>query len=129
MTNEDVLKQVDIICGNKMPLGNGWYLFVYHNIHFVTILDAEQKTIRFSTPHLAKVDDFDKEMLFKVINETNRMVKFVKVIVLGNGSISLTYDHRIDKHDDANDVVEHMIKSLYYVAEYFRQQYCFIKEG
>ncbi len=128
MTNIEILEQVDKICGNKMPLGNGWYHFVYHNVNFVMIPDRDNETIRFSIPHLAKGSDYEKERLGDVINETNKAVKYIKVIVLANGSISLNYDHRINEHDDASDIVKHMIKSLYYVSEYLSTRIASLKK-
>lgn len=45
-------------------------------------------------------------------------MKFIKAMVLNNGSISLNYDHRISNGEDVGDIVEHIIKTLYIASEY-----------
>lgn len=75
--------------------------------------------IRISIPHICKKSDYDKKRLEVIINETNREVKYIKVMILENGSISLNYDHKISDRDKASEIVPHMIKTLYSASEYF----------
>ena len=74
--------------------------------------------IRISIPHVCKDCEFCKERIETVINETNREVKYIKVVILKNGSISINYDHKICEGDKAGDIVPHMIKTLYSASEY-----------
>lgn len=74
--------------------------------------------IRISIPHVVKESEYGKKRLERVINETNREVKYIKVMILENGSISLNYDHKISEGDKASEIVSHMIKTLYSASEY-----------
>lgn len=69
-------------------------------------------------PHVAKSREYDKNVLEEVINETNRDVKFIKVIILKNGSISLNYDHKISDGDEISVIIPHMVKTLCLASEY-----------
>ncbi len=62
--------------------------------------------------------EYKKEEVDAAVNETNREVKFIKAMVLNNGSISLNYDHRINNGEDIGEIVENIIKTLYIASEY-----------
>ena len=118
MNNNDIVNQVEKLCGSTTLLENGWHHFIYHHLHYVNIPDCKNGMIRISIPHIGKDSDFEGKMLETVINETNREVKFVKAILLKNGSISVSYDHKISAGERASDIVPHMIKTLYSASEY-----------
>jgi hypothetical protein len=118
MNNIDVLKQIEKLCGNTTPLENGWHHFVYHHLHYVIIPDCRNDMIRISIPHICKDGEYGRKRLENVINEANREVKYIKVMILENGSISLNYDHKISDEERACDIVQHMIKTLYCASEY-----------
>ena len=119
MNNTEILKQVKKLCGSTTLLENGWHHFVYHHLHYVNIPDCKNGMIRISIPHICKKSVYDKDRLDDVINETNREVKYIKVVILENGSVSLNYDHKISEGDKASEIVPHMIKTLYSASEYF----------
>ena len=115
---EQVVEEIKRMCGKVRMLNNGWYHFVYKHLHFVNIPDENNNMIRISIPHICKDVEYGKKKLEKAINETNREVKYIKAMILGNGSISLNYDHKISDGERACDIVPHMIKTLYYASEY-----------
>ena len=119
MTNLDIIKQVEVLCGNTTLLENGWFYFVYRHQHYVSIPDNGNGMIRISIPHVCKAIEYGKERTENVINETNREVKYIKFVILDNGSISICYDHKIGESDMASDIVPHIIKTLYSASEYF----------
>ena len=119
MNNSDILNQVEKLCGSITLLENGWHHFVYHHLHYVNIPDCKNGMIRISIPYVCKDSEFGRERIETVINETNREVKYIKVVILKNGSISINYDHKIGEGEEASDIVPHMIKTLYSASEYF----------
>ena len=112
VNNNEIMEQVEKMCGKVILLDNGWIHFVYHNYHYINIPDSRNGFVRFTIPHLARSCDYSKNKLESVVNETNREVKYVKVVILANGSIALNYDHKIIGEEKAKDVVPHMIKAL-----------------
>ena len=74
--------------------------------------------IRISIPHVVNSKEYKKERVDSAVNEINREVKFIKAMLLNNGSISLNYDHRISNGEDVSDIIEHIIKTLYIASEY-----------
>ena len=118
MNNIDILNQIEKLCGSTALLENGWHHFVYHHLHYVNIPDCKNGMIRISIPHICKDCEYGREKTEKAINETNREVKYIKVMILENGSISLNYDHRIGEGESASDIVPHMINTLYSASGY-----------
>jgi len=115
---EQVIEEIKRQCGKVRVLNNGWCHFVFRHLHFVNIPDGANGTIRISIPHVVNSADYTREVLGKAINETNREVKFIKATILNNGSISLTYDHRISGSETISKIVLHMIMTLYFASEH-----------
>lgn len=119
---DQVIEEIKRLCGKVMILNNGWCHFVYRHLHFVHIPDDKNGMIRISIPHVANSADYTREVLDKAINETNREVKFIKTMVLNNGSISLDYDHRISNDDNVCETVSHMVLTLFAASEYLKNK-------
>jgi len=100
VNNIDITNQIKELCGGTTFLENGWNHFVYKYIHYIYIPDEANSLIRISIPHVVNSNDYEKDIVDTAINETNREVKFIKAMVLNNGSISLNYDHRISNGED-----------------------------
>lgn len=89
----------------------GWH-FIYHDRHFFYMTERSEGMIRFSVPHLVKANEYNTELLSEVINETNRNVKFIKVVKLDCGSVSLNYDHKTTSDESADTIIPHIINAL-----------------
>lgn len=111
--NEQVIAEIKQLCGEVRILDNGWCLFVYRHLHFVYIPDDRNDMIRISIPHVANSFDYTRDAQQNVVNETNMEMKFVKVVLLNNGSISLNYDHKATDRDIISTLVHHMVTVLY----------------
>ena len=72
-----------------------------------------------SIPHLTEIGDYKKEELERIINETNREVKYIKLLFLENGSVSMKYDYKIIGGMTAADIVKHMLETLCIASDYF----------
>ena len=119
---KQAIEEIKRLCGNAMVLNNGWCHFVYHHLHYLIIPDETNYMIRISVPHVANYNDYKKEILDAAINETNRKVKYVKVVVLINGSISLNYDHRISNNEQIGEIIPHMIRTLHTTSMYLTEK-------
>ena len=117
-----VIEEIKRLCGKVMVLNNGWCHFVYHHLHYLNIPDEKNCMIRISVPHVVNYNDYKKEKLDAAINETNREVKYIKVVVLNNGSISLNYDHKISNNEQIGEIVPHMIRTLYATTMYLTRK-------
>ena len=115
---ESVIEEIKRQCGKVRVLNNGWCHFVYHHLHYLYIPDDSNGMIRISIPHVVNSKWCKKEEVDSAVNETNREVKYIKAMVLNNGSISLNYDHRISNGENVCEIVEHIIKTLYIASEY-----------
>lgn len=115
---EEIKKEIIRLCGNTKKVSSfGWY-FVHNNLHYLYVPDKEHKFIRITIPHIVKVDDVNIESVIDIINETNREVKFVKAVILKNGSISISYDHKIAEQENISQIVNHIISTLDFASSY-----------
>ncbi|MBQ0142554.1 MAG: hypothetical protein KBT06_07135 [Prevotellaceae bacterium] len=121
--NEQVLEEIKRLSEKVTVLNNGWCHFEYEHVHFVSIPDKRQEMIRISVPHIANGNDYSREILDTVINETNQQVKFIKAILLNNGSLTLDYDHQVCQGEKMDKIVSHMITTLYAASEYIKMKF------
>ena len=82
--------------------------------------NIEQQTLRICIPHFDSVNNFAPEVLLSAINKVNREVRYVKIFVLDNGSISLNYDHRCECQADSCAIAKHILETLIFAAEYLK---------
>ena len=115
---DQVTEEIKRLCGKIRVLNNRWCHFVYRHLHYLYIPDDKNGMIRISIPHVVNSTEYKKEVVNTAVNETNREVKFIKAVVLNNGSISLNYDHRVSNRENVGEIVEHIIKTLYVASEY-----------
>ena len=115
-----IIEQLKVLTNNVSYLeGVGWWRFKYRTYQMVYIpTDESSKMIRICIPHYDNANQYESELLSTTINETNREVKYVKVVVLGNGSISINYDHKYDNENDLYLILCHILKTLCFAAEY-----------
>ena len=107
---------------NYFP-GIGWWHFRYGSYQMVYIPNKDSSnTIRICIPHFGDANQYNSEQLSIAINETNREVKYVKIVTLGNGSISINYDHKYDGENDIHSMLLHMLKTLCFAAEYLKSK-------
>lgn len=107
---------------NHFP-GFGWWRFKYGSYQMVYIpANDTSNMIRLCIPHFCESNHYESESLIAAINETNREVKYVKIVTLGNGSISINYDHKYDGENDLYSLLLHMLKTLCFAAEYLKSK-------
>ena len=121
--NEQVLEEIKRLSEKVTVLNNGWCHFEYRHLHFVSIPDKRQEMIRISVPHVVNGNDYSRVILDSVINETNQQVKFIKAILLNNGSLTLDYDHQVCQGEKMDKIVSHMITTLYAASEYIKMKF------
>lgn len=117
MNTIDVLEQVKQKCKKVKPVGKGWYQSIYYHLYLAHKLDKVNGILRITIPHVAKSSDYKIEKLICAINETNCEVRYIKTIILPNGSLSISYDHKIADDEKASKIVPHMINTLYIASE------------
>ena len=107
---------------NYFP-GIDWWYFKYGSYQMVYITTNDiSDTIRICIPHFDEANHYESVSLVAAINETNREVKYVKVVTLGNGSISINYDHKYDGENDLHSMLLHILKTLCFAAEYLKSK-------
>lgn len=116
---EEFIKEIGAYCSEVEPLPIAGFHFVYHGHHMVYLPAQGSQRVRFCIPFIAKAQEFKPERLATYINETNREVRYIKVIELENGCISLNYDHKMSSGEKAKDIVPHILETLDFASHYF----------
>lgn len=121
--NEIVEQLKELATNVNYFFGIGWWYFKYESYQMVYIPANDiSDTIRICIPHFDETNPYASELLTTAINETNKEVKYVKVVTLGNGSISINYDHKYDGENDLYSLLLHMLKTLCFAAEYLKSK-------
>lgn len=121
--NEIVVQLKELATNVNYFSGIGWWYFKYGSYQMVYIpTNDTSDMLRLCIPHFDDANQYDMESLVAAINETNREVKYVKVVILGNGSVSINYDHKHDGENELYSMLLHMLKTLCFAAEYLKNK-------
>ncbi len=120
MVQDVIVNEIRKKCGNAELMMSMGCHFAYNGRHYFYISDKNNENVlRFCVPQLIKASDYDRELLTEAINETNRNVKFIKVVILKCGSVSIDYDHKLTSDKSIETIVPHIINSLDFASNYF----------
>ena len=114
MKQEEIVNEIRQMCGQTILMPSlGWH-FKYNGQVYFYVVGKDESMVRFCIPFVARLPLYDKELLKEAVNETNRIVKFIKALLSekDDAKVSLDYDHKITDLESAKDIVPHIIKSL-----------------
>ena len=124
MKQEEIVNEIRRLCGQTILMPSlGWH-FKYKEQIYIYVVGKDESMIRFCIPFVAGLLSNDKELLKEAVNETNRNVKFIKVLLSEKkeSKVSLDYDHKITDKESAKDIVPHIIKALDFAARYLMEK-------
>lgn len=118
----EIKKEITRLCGKTNKVSSfGWH-FTHNDLHYFYVPDKDDKYIRITIPHIVKVEQENMNEVTAAINETNREVKFVKAVILSNGSVSISYDHKIAENENIEGIVSHIIKTLDFASNHLKKK-------
>ena len=124
MKQEEIVNEIRRMCGQTilMPL-LGWH-FKYNGQVYFYVVGKDEGMIRFCIPLVTGLPSQDKELLKDAVNDTNRNVKYIKVLLSEKkeSKVSLDYDHKITDKESAKDIVPHIIKALDFAIRYLMEK-------
>lgn len=123
MKQEEIVNEIRRMCGQTISMPSlGWH-FKYNGQVYFYVVGKDESLIRFYIPFVVGLPLYDKELLKKAVNETNRSVKFIKALLSEKDEtkVSLDYDHKITDKESAKDIVPHIIKSLDFSVGYLEK--------
>ena len=121
---EEIVNEIRRMCGQTIPTPSlGWH-FKYKEQVYIYVVGKDESMIRFCIPFVAGLLSNDKELLKEAVNETNRNVKYIKVLLSEKkeSKVSLDYDHKITDKESAKDIVPHIIKTLDFAVRYLEER-------
>ena len=124
MKQEEIVNEIRQMCGQTILMPSlGWH-FKYNGQVYFYVVGKDESMIRFCIPFVAGLPLYDKKLLKDAVNETNRNVKFIKVLLSekDDAKVSLDYDHKITDIESAKDIVPHIIKSLDFAVRYLEER-------
>lgn len=124
MKQEEIVNEIRQMCGQTILMPSlGWH-FKYNGQVYFYVVGKDESMIRFCIPFVAGLSSLDKELLKDSVNDTNRNVKYIKVLLSEKkeSKVSLDYDHKIIDKESAKDIVPHIIKSLDFAVRYLEER-------
>ena len=99
MKQEEIVNEIRRMCGQTILMPSlGWH-FKYNGQVYFYVVGKDESMVRFCIPFVARLPLYDKELLKEAVNETNRNVKYIKVLLSekDDAKVSLDYDHKITR--------------------------------
>lgn len=123
MKQEEIVNEIRQMCGQTILMPSlGWH-FKYNGQVYFYVVGKDESMIRFCIPFVAGLSSLDKELLKDAVNDTNRNVKYIKVLLSEKkeSKVSLDYDHKITDNESAKDIVPHIIKALDFAVRFLKR--------
>ena len=124
MKQEEIVNEICRMCGQTILMPSlGWH-FKYNGQVYFYVVGKDEGMIRFCIPLVTGLPSQDKELLKDAVNDTNRNVKYIKVLLSEKkeSKVSLDYDHKITDKESAKDIVPHIIKALDFAVRYLMEK-------
>jgi hypothetical protein len=115
---DQVLEEIKRLCGKVEWMPGLGHCFLINNTLCLYMYCKGTDSLRFAIPYLAKATENNKIKMMDLVNQTNREVKYIKAALLDNGSLTLTYDHKVIKGEKPRDYVPHIINALGFASNY-----------
>ena len=81
MKQEEIVNEIRQMCGQTILMPSlGWH-FKYNGQVYFYVVGKDESMIRFCIPFVAGLSSLDKELLKYSVNDTNRNVKYIKVLL------------------------------------------------
>lgn len=119
---DQVIEEIKRLCGKVEWMPGLGYCFMINNMLCLYVYYRRNDSLRFAIPYLATTTVENKEKMMNLINQTNREVKYIKAALLDNGSLTLTYDHKMVSGEKPKDVVPHIVKALDFASRYIKEK-------
>ena len=94
-------------------LGEIGYAITYNSIDFIYMPDEDEHFLRFSVPNVYEVTETNKHHVLSVVNEINTFIKYIKIMVVNNENVWITYEHYLVKEENIDELLEHIVNLLY----------------
>ena len=120
--NDQVIEEIKRLCGKVEWMPGMGYCFMIKDTLCLFFHCKRTNSLRFTMPYLADATDENIERMMELINQANREVKYIKATLLDNGSLTLTYDHKMVSGEKSKDVIPHIIKALDFASSYIRNK-------
>lgn len=120
MKQEEIVNEIRRMCGQAIQMSSlGWH-FRYNGQVYFYVVGNDESMMRFCIPFVAGLSSQDKNRLMDAVNDTNRNVKYIKVLLVESEEVkvSLDYDHKLTDKESAKDIVPHIIKTLDFAVRY-----------
>ena len=121
MRQEQMIHEIKALCGKLDTIPNLGYHFIYNDYNILYIPRDIEGLHRFCIPHIVNAEDYEPTLLSEIINKVNRDVKYVKVILRNNRSVSLEYDHKTEHQEHCVELILHILNTLIFAANHLTQ--------
>lgn len=116
-TEEIIIKEIKKIGSDVAYIPNTVCHFIYRRRNFIFIPSENSDYIRLCVPGVKPAE----HNTMQVINNANRKLRFVKIMLSEEGSTIINYDMRTSDNMIIKDTLLHMLKILSMAADYIEK--------
>lgn len=112
MTKNDILKALDNMGFTVEEFGGHFYHFEYEGVHYLyNHDDSDEDFLHISIPDIFEVSEETADLVMPVINRTNNIVKYAKIIH-AQDMVWATFEYPLFEWVDLEELLEFAIKLL-----------------
>lgn len=117
---ETVLKTLRSIGCEPEREENVGYSFKYEMLVILYLPDvSDENILHFVLPNIFSVTEVNKDAVLRAMYEVTSSMKHVRFTIIGNTSLSVTYEHYLVSEENLEEVLRHMVKAVSHASYEF----------
>lgn len=109
---EIILYELSAMGFDPVSVGEVGYAFQYEDMDYIYMPDEDEQFLRMVIPNLFEVTDDNRLAVLDAISETESLLKYAKVCIIGGNVVWAMYDHHLNSTDNLTGLLEHIINVL-----------------
>ena len=113
-----IKKEIESICGKVIDFPGFGYLFKINNIDCMCMKTSKKDQLRFVVPCAKKIPISNQNEYMNRINQVNKELRYVKILLLDTGCIVVNYDYKLVSNANYKEIVYHIIRVISFAVTY-----------
>lgn len=113
-----IIEDIKTLCGKVIRLPGDTYHFKVNGLDCLYMKTGRSNYLRFVAPCVSQAPVSQHNEYLSMLNQVNKEIRYIKALLLDNGSIAVNYDCRLVDEQSHREVVTHIIKTISFASGY-----------
>lgn len=113
-----IIEDIKMLCGNVVRLPGETYHFKVNGLDCLYMKTGCNNYLRFVAPCVGLAPVPLQHEYMAMLNQVNKEIRYIKALLLDNGSIAVNYDCKLLDMKSHQEIVSHIIRTISFASTY-----------